>query len=212
MRWARAPRSCHARTADGGCVCQSIAETWLSPAQPAGGDGTGLPGRRRSSTSTTQAADATLGSREPWKSTRNSSASGLSRRTNGNATSGMSGSTDRAGGDGVWPGTSVTGRWGCLSETRPLRISTAPILCPSVYAPEIERQMKRLFDSLAKMDRRRYAAIEATKLGHGFQAPILLSWRHLFIRGSHVRRKTTASGHFEHAKRQCPKLAKKVVV
>jgi hypothetical protein len=35
------------------------------------------------------------------------------------------------------------------------------------YAPEIERQMKRLFDSLAEKDRRRYAAIEATKLGHG---------------------------------------------
>jgi len=35
------------------------------------------------------------------------------------------------------------------------------------YAPEIERQMKRLFDSLSERDRRRYAAIEATKLGHG---------------------------------------------
>jgi len=35
------------------------------------------------------------------------------------------------------------------------------------YAPEIERQMKRLFDSLTERDRRRYAAIEATKLGHG---------------------------------------------
>jgi hypothetical protein len=35
------------------------------------------------------------------------------------------------------------------------------------YAPEIERQMKRLFDSLGEKDRRRYAAIEATKLGHG---------------------------------------------
>jgi hypothetical protein len=35
------------------------------------------------------------------------------------------------------------------------------------YAPEIERVMKRLFDSLGKQDRRRYAAVEATKLGHG---------------------------------------------
>ena len=26
--------------------------------------------------------------------------------------------------------------------------------------------MKRLFDSLAEKDRRRYAAVEATKLGH----------------------------------------------
>jgi hypothetical protein len=36
-----------------------------------------------------------------------------------------------------------------------------------VYAPGIERMMKRLFDSLGERDRRRYAAIEATKLGHG---------------------------------------------
>jgi Rhodopirellula transposase DDE domain len=35
------------------------------------------------------------------------------------------------------------------------------------YAAEIERMMKRLFDSLRESDRRRYAAIEATKLGHG---------------------------------------------
>jgi hypothetical protein len=36
-----------------------------------------------------------------------------------------------------------------------------------VYAPGIERMMKRLFDSLREHDRRRYAAIEATKLGYG---------------------------------------------
>jgi hypothetical protein len=36
-----------------------------------------------------------------------------------------------------------------------------------VYAPEIERMMRRLFDSLKENDRRRYAAIEAAKLGHG---------------------------------------------
>jgi hypothetical protein len=35
------------------------------------------------------------------------------------------------------------------------------------YAPEIERAMTRLFDSLAEKDRRRYAAVEAAKLGHG---------------------------------------------
>jgi hypothetical protein len=35
------------------------------------------------------------------------------------------------------------------------------------YAPEVERQMIRLFESLGENDRRRYAAIEATKLGHG---------------------------------------------
>ena len=35
------------------------------------------------------------------------------------------------------------------------------------YAPDIERKMKRLYDSLREHDRRRYAAIEAAKLGHG---------------------------------------------
>ena len=35
------------------------------------------------------------------------------------------------------------------------------------YAPDIERLMKRLFDSLRENDQRRYAAVEATKLGHG---------------------------------------------
>jgi hypothetical protein len=35
------------------------------------------------------------------------------------------------------------------------------------YAPEVERKMKRLFDSLSEDDRRRYAAVEAAKLGHG---------------------------------------------
>lgn len=35
------------------------------------------------------------------------------------------------------------------------------------YAPGIERVMKRLYDSLNEKDRRRYAAVEATKLGHG---------------------------------------------
>lgn len=35
------------------------------------------------------------------------------------------------------------------------------------YAAEVERLMKRLFDWLSEKDRRRYAAVEATKLGHG---------------------------------------------
>ena len=35
------------------------------------------------------------------------------------------------------------------------------------FAPQIERMMKRLFESLNEADRRRYAAIEAAKLGHG---------------------------------------------
>ena len=44
------------------------------------------------------------------------------------------------------------------------------------YTPEIERMMKRLFDSLRENDRRRYAAIEATKLGHGGVDYIATSW------------------------------------
>ena len=35
------------------------------------------------------------------------------------------------------------------------------------YNAETERLMKRLFDSLSEKDRRRYAAVEAVKLGHG---------------------------------------------
>ena len=35
------------------------------------------------------------------------------------------------------------------------------------YTVEVERMMARLFDSLKESDRRRYAAIEAAKLGHG---------------------------------------------
>jgi hypothetical protein len=35
------------------------------------------------------------------------------------------------------------------------------------YASEVERIMRRLFGSLREDDRRRYAAVEAAKLGHG---------------------------------------------
>jgi hypothetical protein len=35
------------------------------------------------------------------------------------------------------------------------------------YPADIERMMQRLFGSLGEKDRRRYAAIEAAKLGHG---------------------------------------------
>ena len=35
------------------------------------------------------------------------------------------------------------------------------------YSTELERQMSRLYDSLSERDRRRYAAVEAAKLGHG---------------------------------------------
>ena len=36
-----------------------------------------------------------------------------------------------------------------------------------VYAEQIEREMKKFYDSLSEKDRRRYAAVEAAKLGHG---------------------------------------------
>ena len=35
------------------------------------------------------------------------------------------------------------------------------------YSGEVETQMIRFFDSLCERDRRRYAAVEASKLGHG---------------------------------------------
>lgn len=36
-----------------------------------------------------------------------------------------------------------------------------------VYSAEIEQKMQRFFGWLSEKDRRRYAAIEAAKLGHG---------------------------------------------
>ena len=35
------------------------------------------------------------------------------------------------------------------------------------YSVDVARKMKRLFDWLSEKDRRRYAAVEAAKLGHG---------------------------------------------
>ena len=35
------------------------------------------------------------------------------------------------------------------------------------YSTAIEQQMQRLYQSLNERDRRRYAAVEASKLGHG---------------------------------------------
>ena len=35
------------------------------------------------------------------------------------------------------------------------------------YSVDVERKMKRFFDWLSEKDRRRYAAVEAAKLGHG---------------------------------------------
>ena len=36
-----------------------------------------------------------------------------------------------------------------------------------VYSDTVERQMVRFYGSLNERDRRRYAAVEASKLGHG---------------------------------------------
>lgn len=41
------------------------------------------------------------------------------------------------------------------------------------YPPDIEKHMKALYESLSEKDRRRYAAIEAQKLGHGGQTYIV---------------------------------------
>jgi hypothetical protein len=35
------------------------------------------------------------------------------------------------------------------------------------YTPEVEDEMRRFYDSLSEKDRRRYAAVEAAKLGYG---------------------------------------------
>jgi hypothetical protein len=37
----------------------------------------------------------------------------------------------------------------------------------SAYSSPVERHMRVLYDSLSEKDRRRYAAVEAEKLGHG---------------------------------------------
>jgi hypothetical protein len=42
------------------------------------------------------------------------------------------------------------------------------------YPRQVERQMKALYESLSEKDRRRYAAIEATKLGYG--GPSYMKW------------------------------------
>ena len=35
------------------------------------------------------------------------------------------------------------------------------------YSPDVEKHMVNLFNSLSEKDRRRFAAVEAEKLGHG---------------------------------------------
>jgi hypothetical protein len=38
------------------------------------------------------------------------------------------------------------------------------------YSSEVEQSMRNFYGSLSEKDRRRYAAVEATKLGHGGKA------------------------------------------
>jgi hypothetical protein len=38
------------------------------------------------------------------------------------------------------------------------------------YPPEVEAMMKKLYQTLSEKDKRRYAAVEALKLGHGGQS------------------------------------------
>lgn len=40
------------------------------------------------------------------------------------------------------------------------------------YPPEVEAMMKKLYQTLSEKDKRRYAAVEALKLGHGGQSYI----------------------------------------
>jgi hypothetical protein len=42
-----------------------------------------------------------------------------------------------------------------------------PEVSMDAYSPDVERMMQRLYCSLGEKSRRRYAAIEASKLGHG---------------------------------------------
>ena len=37
----------------------------------------------------------------------------------------------------------------------------------TTYSEAVEQRMKRFYNSLSEKDRRRYAAVEAVKLGHG---------------------------------------------
>jgi hypothetical protein len=50
--------------------------------------------------------------------------------------------------------------------------SQAKEVAMMTYPPEIEESMQNFYRSLSEKDRRRYAAVEAAKLGHGGKAYI----------------------------------------
>lgn len=55
------------------------------------------------------------------------------------------------------------------TKAKALVRNTSIILCMKIepFSPEIEAQMRNFYQSLSEKDRRRYAAIEAKKLGYG---------------------------------------------
>ena len=56
----------------------------------------------------------------------------------------------------------------------------------SVYPPLVEEQMRSFYESLSEKDRRRYAAVEAAKLGRGgitYLSEILGCKRHTITQG-----------------------------
>src|SRR5262249_45526185 len=61
----------------------------------------------------------------------------------------------------VWPGY-------CYNSVAPLP-SLLERVCLMRYPSAVEHQMQNFFSSLSEKDRRRYAAVEAAKLGHGGQ-------------------------------------------
>jgi DDE family transposase len=67
-----------------------------------------------------------------------------------------------------------------------LHAQGGPMIPP--YSPIIETHMQALYQSLSEKDRRRYAAVEAAKLGHGglgYIARVLGCDRHTIAQGMH---------------------------
>jgi hypothetical protein len=68
------------------------------------------------------------------------------------------------------------------------------------YPPEVEAMMKKLYQTLSEKDKRRYAAVEALKLGHGGQnyiAQLLSCSRNTIAEGSKELAELPGSGGYE---------------
>ena len=61
----------------------------------------------------------------------------------------------------------ITSRIACAAVSLLQRMSQIKEGGIAVYSAEVERKMQRFFSWLSEKDRRRYAAVEAAKLGHG---------------------------------------------